>query len=129
MVFFLFSYISFDIIMISHLKFPLELVTGCVFLGGAVFVFIVINISRVTIASLQKAEEAIRVANDDWKSTFDAVTDMVTVHGKEFNITRANLLRSASTASMEPRNRHQDVKAAKSSRQENPLLLKYSSLI
>ena len=90
MGFFIFGYLSFEIILIRNLTFPLELLTGGVFLGGAVFVFIVMNISLSTITSLQKAEEAIRVAKDDWESTFYAVTDMITVHDMDFNIIRAN---------------------------------------
>jgi PAS domain S-box-containing protein len=90
MGFFIFGYLSFDIILIRNLQFPLELVTGGVFLGGAVFVYIIINLSLNTVAALQKAEEAIRIAKDDWESTFDAVTDMVTVHDMDFNIVRAN---------------------------------------
>lgn len=90
MVFFIIGYLSFDIILISNLPFPLELVTGGVFLGGAVFVYIIINLSLNTVAALQKAEETIRIARDDWESTFNAVTDMVTVHDMDFNIIRAN---------------------------------------
>ena len=45
-----------DIILIINYQFPVELVTGCMFLGGAVFVFIIMNISQGTITTLQKAE-------------------------------------------------------------------------
>ncbi|MDO9109043.1 MAG: hypothetical protein Q7U40_00175, partial [Desulfatirhabdiaceae bacterium] len=55
MGFFIIGYLSFDIILISNLSFPLELVTGGVFLGGAGFVFIVMNVSLSTVAALQKA--------------------------------------------------------------------------
>jgi diguanylate cyclase (GGDEF)-like protein len=54
---FIIGYISFDIILIINYQFPIELVTGCVFLGGAVFVFIIMNISQGTITTLQKAED------------------------------------------------------------------------
>jgi len=87
---FIFGYLFFDIILIVDLPFPVELVTGCVFLGGAAFVFIIMNVSQSTIAALHKAEEIIRVAKDDWESTFDAVTDIITVHDMDFNIIRAN---------------------------------------
>jgi len=79
---FIFGYLFFDIILIVDLPFPVELVTGCVFLGGAAFVFIIMNVSQSTIAALHKAEEIIRVAKDDWESTFDAVTDIITVHAE-----------------------------------------------
>ena len=64
--------------------------TGGVFLGGAVFVYVIINISRSTIAAQRQAEESILVAKNDWENTFDAVTDMVTIHDIDFNIIRAN---------------------------------------
>lgn len=54
---FVIGYISFDIILVINYHFPIELVTGCVFLGGAVFVFIIMNVSQHTIATLQKAED------------------------------------------------------------------------
>ncbi|HJX34664.1 MAG TPA: EAL domain-containing protein [Desulfatiglandales bacterium] len=54
---FIIGYISFDVILIINYQFPIELVTGCVFLGGAVFVFIIMNVSRGTITTLQKAED------------------------------------------------------------------------
>ena len=88
--FFILGYLFFDIILISNLPFPVELVTGGVFLGGAFFVYIIINISQSTIAARQKAEEAIALAKDDWENTFDTVTDMITVHDMNFNIVRAN---------------------------------------
>ena len=72
------------------MQFPLELVTGGVFLGGAVFVYVIINISHSTIAAQQKADEAMIVAKNDWENTFDAVTDMVTIHDMDFNIIRTN---------------------------------------
>jgi len=87
---FIFGYLIFDIILIINLPFPIELVTGCVFLGGAVFVFLIINVSLSTIAELHKAKETILVAKNDWESTFNTVTDMITVHDMDFNIIRAN---------------------------------------
>jgi two-component system, cell cycle sensor histidine kinase and response regulator CckA len=90
MGFFLLGYLFFDIILISSLPFPDELVTGGVFLGGACFVYIIIHISRSTIAARQKDKEAIALAKDDWESTFDTVTDMITVHDLDYNIIRAN---------------------------------------
>ena len=45
---------------------------------------------RTEIAERKRAEEAIVVAMNDWKNTFDTVTDMITIHDKDFNIVRAN---------------------------------------
>jgi PAS domain S-box-containing protein len=64
MTFFLLGYLFFDVVLFFNLPFPLELVTGGVFLGGAVFVFIIINLSRSTITARQKAEEDIKALNE-----------------------------------------------------------------
>ncbi|MDP2862408.1 MAG: GAF domain-containing protein, partial [Desulfobacterales bacterium] len=45
---------------------------------------------RTEITERKRAEEAIVVAKNDWESTFDTVTDMITIHDKDFNIVRAN---------------------------------------
>ncbi len=51
------GYILFSIILLLNFSFPLELVTGCVFFFGAVFVFIMTNLSRSTIDNLKKIDE------------------------------------------------------------------------
>jgi PAS domain S-box-containing protein len=45
---------------------------------------------RTEIIERKRAEEAIAVAMNDWKNTFDTVTDMITIHDKDFNIVSAN---------------------------------------
>ena len=45
---------------------------------------------RTEITERKRAEEAIVVAKNDWEHTFDTVTDMITIHDKDFNIVRAN---------------------------------------
>jgi PAS domain S-box-containing protein len=42
------------------------------------------------ITERKQAEEALLQARDDWESTFDSLTDMVTIHDKNFDIVRAN---------------------------------------
>jgi diguanylate cyclase (GGDEF)-like protein/PAS domain S-box-containing protein len=64
MTFFLLGYLLFDVVLFFNLPLPLELVTGGVFLGGAVFVFIIINLSQSTITAQQKAEEDIKLLNE-----------------------------------------------------------------
>ena len=61
--FFLAGYLIFVTILFSNYNFPLELVTGCIFLGGAFFVFIVINLSKDTIRSIQEKEKEITEIN------------------------------------------------------------------
>jgi two-component system, cell cycle sensor histidine kinase and response regulator CckA len=90
MVFFVLGYICFDMLLISNLPFPFELMTAAVFLGGACFVYIIIHISQTTIAMYQESKAEIALAKNDWESIFNTVTDAITVHDKDFNIVRAN---------------------------------------
>ena len=79
MVFFLLGYLFFDFVLISNLTFPVELVTGGVFLGGAVFVFMVINICQITIAARRKAEEALRESETCFHVIFDSINDAIII--------------------------------------------------
>jgi two-component system NtrC family sensor kinase len=62
-VFFLAGYLFFVSLLFSSYHFPLELVTGIIFLGGAFFVFIVINLSKDTIRSIKEKENEITEIN------------------------------------------------------------------
>ena len=42
------------------------------------------------IIKLKKAEETILQAKQDWEDVFNSITDIVTIHDKDFNIIRAN---------------------------------------
>lgn len=42
------------------------------------------------ITERKKAEEKIIQAKNDWQDTFDNISDMITIHDKDFNIIRAN---------------------------------------
>lgn len=42
------------------------------------------------ITERKRAEEALFEAKHDWEDTFNTITDMITVHDKDFNIIRAN---------------------------------------
>jgi diguanylate cyclase (GGDEF)-like protein/PAS domain S-box-containing protein len=64
MRFFLVGYIFFDIVLLSDLRFPVELVTGGVFFGGAIFVFIVINLAQNTITKVQEKEQELEELNE-----------------------------------------------------------------
>ncbi len=64
MFFFLAGYLLFAAILLSNLKFPTELVTGPVFLGGACFVYIVVNLALDTIGRIRAAEQNLRLLND-----------------------------------------------------------------
>jgi diguanylate cyclase (GGDEF)-like protein/PAS domain S-box-containing protein len=64
MVSFLAGYLLLILILSGRIFFPIEAVTGIVFLGGAVFVFIIINLSSETIKKLSSTEEDLRRLND-----------------------------------------------------------------
>ena len=64
MTFFIFGYLLFDIVLLFNLPLPLEIVTSVVFLGGAVFVYIIIRLSQSTISAQQKTEEKIKLINE-----------------------------------------------------------------
>jgi len=56
MVFFILGYLLFVSILLLRPPFSPELVTGGVFLGGACFVYIIINLTRISIEDIQKQQ-------------------------------------------------------------------------
>jgi len=74
MVFFLLGYLAFLTILVGHIRFPLELVTGLVFFGGAVFVYIVISITRDAIERMKAAEESLKELNETLENRIGART-------------------------------------------------------
>ncbi|MEW6594109.1 MAG: HD domain-containing phosphohydrolase [Thermodesulfobacteriota bacterium] len=61
--FFFWGYVLFLLIQLEGIPFPLEIVTGAVFLGGAIFVFLVIGLSRFTIRKTRESEVRLLAAN------------------------------------------------------------------
>lgn len=61
--FFILGYLFFIAIQVKRLIFPVEIITGIVFLGGAFFVFLVISLSRKTIAKVQETDREISRIN------------------------------------------------------------------
>ena len=64
MSFFFLGYLIFIAILVIRLPLPVELVTGAVFLGGAVFVFLILNLTRQTIANLSRSEQQLQETNE-----------------------------------------------------------------
>ncbi|PKN15817.1 MAG: hypothetical protein CVU68_13185 [Deltaproteobacteria bacterium HGW-Deltaproteobacteria-3] len=62
-LFFIAGYLFFIVIQVRQLVFPVEIVTGLVFLGGSLFVFLVIGLSRLTIAKVRDADKEILRTN------------------------------------------------------------------
>ena len=68
MIFFLAGYILFIIALLMNLPIPLELITGSVFLGGAFFVLITVNMSKKTINNINQNRIKIQKALDETSS-------------------------------------------------------------
>ena len=79
MAFFLFGYLFFDFVLIRNFPFPVELVTGGVFLGGALFVFMIVNISQITITAQQKTEKALAESEACFHTIFDSVNEAIVI--------------------------------------------------
>lgn len=64
MVFFLVGYLTFVIIQIKQLDIPIELITGIVFFGGALFVFLITNLTKRTVSKIRHGENLLQRANE-----------------------------------------------------------------
>ena len=62
--FFTTGYIGFIVIQILNLAFPVELLTSTVFMGGSVFVFLVMQLTSVTIREYRESREQIGEINE-----------------------------------------------------------------
>ncbi|MFP3982096.1 MAG: HD-GYP domain-containing protein [Desulfurivibrionaceae bacterium] len=67
--FFLIGYLLFILIQILELRFPLELLTSVVFLGGSIFVFLVIRLTGITINTILEKEVEISDINKTLTAT------------------------------------------------------------
>jgi len=73
MFFFFFGYIVTAMILILDIAFPLEIITGTIFLGGACFVYLVIRLSQITIRDINERDKHI---NGYAKSLADRTSDL-----------------------------------------------------
>jgi len=64
-MFFTAGYCGFLVIQLLDLSFPLELLTSTVFLGGAGFVFLVMQLTNITIRAYRESRERIREVNKE----------------------------------------------------------------
>ena len=83
MAFFFLGYIVSVLILILKIRFPLELVTGGVFFGGACFVLIVMNLVKITVLDLideiverNKTEKALIESENKFSSVFQNMQDV-----------------------------------------------------
>lgn len=95
--FFLLGYLLFLYDMIRPVHISRELLTSSLFLGGSIFVFIVMKLTDSSTLRLQaevlrrrELEDLLVRAKEDWEETFDIINDAITVHDTDFNVLRAN---------------------------------------
>ncbi|MFH1215057.1 MAG: diguanylate cyclase [Pseudomonadota bacterium] len=74
MTFFLIGYLTFAVIQIKQLPFSIEMITGIVFLAGALFVFLMIRLTRNTIAKIIESENLLRKAKEELEIRVDQRT-------------------------------------------------------
>jgi diguanylate cyclase (GGDEF)-like protein/PAS domain S-box-containing protein len=73
MFFFFFGYVVTAMILILDIAFPLEIITGTIFLGGAFFVYLVIKLSQLTIRNINEKDKHI---NGYAKSLADRTSEL-----------------------------------------------------
>lgn len=64
MFFFLGGYLIFLVVQIRQLNIPIELITGIVFFGGALFVFLITNLTKRTVSKIREGEKLLQKALD-----------------------------------------------------------------
>lgn len=64
MIFFLIGYSAFIIIEIKQIPFPLEMLTGIIFFWGAVFVYVVVSITKTTIHAINTSQQEVISSHD-----------------------------------------------------------------
>jgi len=94
---FLLGYLFYLYGMITPIHLSREFITGSLFLGGALFVFIVVKLTDSSTRQLQseiihrqQLEHMLSRAKEEWEETFDIINDAITVHDTDFNVLRAN---------------------------------------
>ncbi|MCB2182731.1 MAG: GGDEF domain-containing protein [Desulfobulbaceae bacterium] len=65
MIFFFWGYLTFVGIELMNVNLPSQIVTGVVFLGGALFVFLILKLTRNTISKVKEGEDLLRTARDE----------------------------------------------------------------
>lgn len=67
-------------------RFPVEISAGLMEIDGHRFV---LAFDR-DITERKQMEDLLRQSKQDWEDTFNAITDLITIHDRDFNIVRAN---------------------------------------
>jgi len=76
-LFFMAGYLAFLFIQLWDIAFPLDLLTSSVFLGGAIFVFLVMRLSSITI---RKIQESTRRLGEAYEALISKNTELVAAY-------------------------------------------------
>jgi PAS domain S-box-containing protein len=97
MVFFFVGYILFAVGFLARVRLPLELLTSTIFFAGACFVYLVVRLTETSVSHLQeeirerrRLQELVSHGKREWEETFDVINDAITIHDRDFTVTRAN---------------------------------------
>lgn len=69
MAFFLAGYLLFASVVAAGIRFPLELVTGAVFFGGACYVYLIIRLANTSFSELREEMRERRLAVEELRSS------------------------------------------------------------
>ncbi len=71
MIFFLIGYIFAILIMFLEVSIPLEIITGVIFMGGGVFVYIIISLASTTIQTIEEKEIDLWLSKEKLRKKFE----------------------------------------------------------
>jgi len=75
MIFFLLGYSLHLIVQVLKINFAADYVVSVVFLGGAVFVFLVINISRQAICQIRESQQKILQIHEELENAYESTVE------------------------------------------------------
>lgn len=90
-LFFMGGYMMFLAIQLRNLAFPLELLTSSVFFGGAIFVFLVMRLTSVTISTVRESEKKISKVNKTLLAKNNELEDEIVARAKAESKAKARL--------------------------------------
>jgi PAS domain S-box-containing protein len=76
MAFFIVCYILFVVLLLRYTYFPLEMFAGGVFLGGACFVYVIINVARTTIQQLVVKDRELKLDSEQLHVSLEYLKDI-----------------------------------------------------
>ena len=72
MIFFLLGYIFVITVFIIKISIPIEIITGAIFLGGGLFVYLIINLTSTTLKTIENIEVDLWLSKEKLKRKLSA---------------------------------------------------------